>query len=172
MTFADLSQDALPVSEPIDRRIARLLWLWASDPERVMKDGWNVQQHIAGLLEPFLCEAFTYHSEGARQGWWSDGVMDVRIEQIGSSGFRTIGLTWWAERNVGAQWIGPFEVEYYFDVEDSLEFTRTIVRFGWKDKNGNMRSSCSLHPRLRKDRRQVKDSDWVLAIELTPPKGS
>ena len=136
-----------------------------------MEDRRNVQQHIAELLEPFLCDAFTYHSEGARQGWWSDGVMDLRIDQIGRADFRVIGLTWWAEREVNKQWIGPFEVEFYFGAKDSLDFTRTVVRFGWRDKKGNMRSSCSLHPRLREDGRRLQDADWVMALELTPPDG-
>ena len=170
MTFAELPQDGLSASEPVDRRIASLLSVWAHDPERVMDDGRNVEQHIARLLEPVLCDAFTYHSEGAKQGWWSDGVFDLRIQRIAQTAFRTIGLTWWAGRNASRQFVAPFEVEFYFDAEDSLGYRKTVVRFGWKDKNGKLRSFCSLHPRLRKDDHEIENSKWGMAIELTPPE--
>lgn len=136
-----------------------------------MSDGKrSVEQEIASWLEYFLCDAFDCDPESARRGWWSDGVMDLRIEQLDNTSFRAIGSTYFGERNVREQWVGPFEVEFYFAARGSLEFVRTIVRFGWKDKKGRIVRSGCLHPRLRSTRRGLRNADWALAIELTPPK--
>jgi hypothetical protein len=122
------------------------------------------------LLEAFLCDSFSYYSKAAKQGWWSDGVMDLRVQRIGKAAFRVIGLTWWSDRKAMNHWVAPFETEFYFDAEGSLDFTRTVVRFGSRDKEGIIRSSCSIHPRLRHEDRPIVDSNWAMAIELTPPE--
>ncbi len=166
IAFADSQNDAvLPSSEPLEQRIARLLWIWLNDPLVILNDGRDVQQHIATLLEPFLSDAFTYHSEGSKQGWWSDGVTLLQIEAIADTTFRPFGYTWSA-----GGWT-PFEIEFYLAAKTSLRFDRTIVRFGWLDKNGNI-AAASIHPRLRKPGSQISESQWAMAIELTPPTGT
>lgn len=147
-----------------------MLWIWNRDQEAVLEDGRDVQRRIAGLLEWFLCDAFTYHPEGAKQCWWSDGVIDLRLERISDTAIRASGSTWWAEGMKG-QWIAPFEIEFYFPTVEALDFTRTVVRFGWVDRNGRIirNSSYLVNPDLRTDGRKRKNSDWAMAIELTPP---
>ena len=171
VAFADSPDNAaLPRPQTLDQLIAELLWVWSSDPGRVMEDERKIELHIADQLEWFLCDAFTYSPVPSQSNWWSDGVFDLRIEQIGDIAFRAIGSTWWADLDVSTEWVGPFEVEFYLTSKRSLEFARQIVRFGLKDRNGNIvRSSDCLHPRVRKPNREPKDSEWALAIELTPP---
>ena len=159
----------MPPSEPCDHRIASLLWVWSRHSAQVLADGRNVEQHIADLLEPFLCDSFTYWPEGSKQGWWSDGVVDLHIERLASTAFVLFGVTWWAGHDVNKQWISPFEIELYFQIEGELDFVRAIVRFGCSDKNGNIvRSSSPIHPRIRNDGRPLPNSNWAMAIELTP----
>ena len=166
-----LNDAVLPDSEPRDQRIARLLWIWSRDRKQLFGDGRSVEQHIASWLEPFLCDSFAYSPEGAKQGWWSDGVVDLQIDRFAATAFLLWGSAWWAGHDVNKQWVAPFEIEFYFTVEGSLDFSRTIVRFGGADVNGDIvRSSMSLHPRIRNNGQPSKNSHWAMAIELTPPK--
>jgi hypothetical protein len=169
--FSYSSDDTdLPIPEPSDQRLARLLWLWRRDQQSVLEDGRDVQKHIAGLLEWFLCDAFTYYSQGAKQGWWSDGVTDLQLASLSETEIRAIGCTWWGAKNFNEQWIAPFEIDFYFPTVESIDFTRTVVRFGRVDRDGEiMRTASYLHPRLRNGDRNLKNSDWAMAIELTPP---
>lgn len=120
-----------------------------------------------------MCDSFAYSSEGAKDGWWSDGILDLHIDHFSATAFLVFGSTWWAGHNVAKQSIGPFEIEFYFNGVGNLDFARTIVRFGLVDENGNIkRSSCSLHPRIRNNGRAIRNSDWAMAIELSLPENA
>ena len=98
-------------------------------------------------------------------------MVDLHIERFTTTAFLLFGSTWWAGHDVNKQWIGPFEIEFYFNVEYGPDFARQIVRFGIADNNGNIvHSSSSLHPRIRHDGQSSPNSDWAMAIELTPPE--
>jgi hypothetical protein len=154
--------------ETLDQQLARCLWRWARDPNPTLGDERSTQEHIAGLLERFLCDALKYSPEPSLRRWWSDGVSDLRLDRLSDTALRVIGFTWWSAGDAKTQWEAPFEIEFYFPAEQSIDAARTVVRFGWLEKNGKIkRSASSLHPRLRSGGRELQDSAWAVAIELT-----
>ncbi|MBP85707.1 MAG: hypothetical protein CMJ64_03165 [Planctomycetaceae bacterium] len=162
----------MSVPETLDQRLASALWDWADASEQSFDDGPSVQECLASLLESFLCDAFTYWPHASRQGWWSDGVIELHLERISPTAIRAFGSTYWAGSKSDEFGDGPFEIEFYFVDDHSLGFARTVVRFGWKDKDGIITKSSSIHPRLRKQGRQFRNSEWAMAIELKPPKNT
>src|SRR5262245_26025121 len=95
-----------------------------------------------------------------------DGVGGLQFHQIGATWFRATGFTYW----LGSIACGnaPFEVEFYYPTQESLDYERAVIRFGWLDRHGRI-TPVSIHPRLRRPNQPPKDSDWAMAIELTPP---
>ena len=154
--------------ETLEQKLAACLWRWARDPQPTRDENKSIQERLEGLLEWFLCDAFKYSPEGSRRGWWSDGVFGLRLDRLSDTAFRVIGFTWCQEGR-GTLWEAPFEVEFYFSAVESINCARTVVRFGWLDKNGEItRTASSLHLRLRSGGRELNDSAWAMAIELTP----
>ena len=159
--------------EPNETHIARLLWAWSCDLEAVVEDddGRRIDQHLAFLLEWFLCDALKHSSAGARGGWWSDGVISLQIKRLTPTSFRMTGTTFWAAGKGRNDWVAPFDVEFSFPAIDSVEWTGIIVRFGWLGHDGEIVQSIGcIHPRERWPDKVIRDSEWAMAIELTPPQ--
>lgn len=149
-------------TETIEYRLACALLQWSRQPSAESRDG------IAGLLEPFLSNAFSECPFPPQREWWSDGVAYLSLEQITNSHIQAVGVTYCASSDSDAQFLGPFEIDFYFDSHVSDAFTRARVRFGAIDRHDKVvQSSLDSTPYTLADRRPKRDSDWAMSIEIT-----
>ena len=150
---------------PIEARLAKYLKIWRDDRAALSAFGLPVEQEIAKLLEWYICECLAYGPKEVAD-WWSDGVVQLKIEQTNTDSFKLLGVTW-----IDSQGLAPFEIDVELNPADDHLFARTRFRIGSLDGCGRaevrrprIATECVLEKRPKRDR------DWAMAVELAPPE--
>jgi hypothetical protein len=149
---------------PVEARLIKYLRLWRDDPHTITANGQTVEQEIADLLEPYIDECLSYGPNDLR-GWFSDGVAYLEVAQVALEIFKLVGVTW-----IEYDSLAPFEFEIQLRPTDDSHFAKTIFRIGQRDKLGRrMLANSGVAARLLVESRPRSNSEWAMAVELTPP---
>ena len=150
---------------PIETRLVRCLRAWRCEPRAFIDEDRTVVQEIEGLVEWYICECIPYGPDNLG-GWWSDGVIDLEIDEPATDRFKILGVTW-----IGCHGIAPFEIDVELEPKNDARFARTIFRIGMLDDHGDPKiCDRNLAPQRVLEMRPRYNRDWAMAVELTPPK--
>jgi len=125
------------------------------------------------LLEAFICECVSYDPTGRMSDWWSDGVIQLRIDQQSGDSFKLTGVTWVGvlankyglAKGVELMGLAPFEIDVKLSLEDR-HFAGCVFRLGLLDARGQPVVGEPGRPVAVKSR---ENGEWAMAVELTPP---
>jgi hypothetical protein len=138
---------------------------WCADPAAKLDNGRTVEEDIRGCLEWYICECLQYDPSKLLGAWWSDGVIYVRIERCGDTGFKLLGVTW-----IGSLGLAPFEIDVELEAGNEEYFRRCEFRIGMLDADGCPTvSGRRVSAESLLEKRPRCNRDWAMAVELTPP---
>ena len=133
-------------------------------PNAISADGQTVEQRIRGLLEGFIGECLSHDPSKRVSGWWSDGVIHLRMEQESDTQFEMLGVTW-----IGCEGTAPFEIDVVMDPTIDEYFAKCIFRLGMLDRRRCPTLCDSRYgPMQVLNMRPRNNGDWAIAVELTP----
>ncbi len=128
------------------------------------------QPELAGAIEFYLCGAFHYDNSAQSRRWWCDGIVELSITELAPIAFLIVVAAYWAPsaHRSSPFYLAPLELELYFHSPGDLDAERTIIRFGYIDRFGDIN-------RVRYDanaigivqNRPTSNQDWAFAIELS-----
>ncbi|KLU02015.1 hypothetical protein RISK_005970 [Rhodopirellula islandica] len=114
------------------------------------------------LLEWFIGECLRYERTGSLTNWWSDGVIELKIDQQSRDSYHLAGVTW-----IGSDGLAPFDIDVKLNPKTDKCFANCIFRLGLLDQFG-LPSLCE--PGRPVEIRTRQNRDWAMALELTPPE--
>ncbi len=150
-------------SDTLEQSIAGELWRWAFESPKAQADITAVRSSLLVALEFYLCGAFHLIDFTRARGIWCDGVIELAISRLDRQAFLLSGVGYFPNE------LAPFEIEFHFARRRDRQPTRTIIRLGWADSEGEIRwktkkrnvsGISTSHPTSLKD--------WAVAVEVTP----
>lgn len=135
---------------------------WSDDPTTIAAGGRTCEQEVASLLEWFICESVGHDPTGRLKDWWSDGVVELQIDQQSSDSYKLAGVTW-----IGSDGLAPFEIDVKLNPKTDRYFANCVFRLGLLDQSGR---PAVCEPGRPIEIRTRQNRDWAMAVELTPPE--
>jgi hypothetical protein len=148
---------------PIETRLVTYLRLWQTDPQAKSCFDLPVEKAIGELLECYICDCLD-DSGRAPKGWWSDGVISLKIDQRSHQAFNLLGVTW-----IDCFGLAPFQIDVELSPAIDSHFVKTVFRLGTLDSAGS--PTIFTRQALVSEilaARPCRDKDWAVAVELTP----
>jgi hypothetical protein len=156
----------------IEACLIRYLRLWRGDRDAVAEDGEAVGHALSRVLEWFICDCLEYSPDNDIGGWWCDGVMTLDVVQTGVESFQLSGVAWIGGVDAKSYGVAPFRIDAVLDPSQDDQLARCVFRIGWRDHRGRPRLDSPQIPPYRILAEQPRtNSDWAVAIELTPGAG-
>lgn len=153
--------------EPLEITLVRWLWKWSCTAKQDDAPlSAPVLAEISAVLDGFLTGVLrTSGSDGVRS-CWCDGVLCLHVSQPTPTSFCLIGATIWA--GAGPKfYVAPFECDFDFSAPDDREASRIVVRFGKRDRRGDIvRLGYDAAPDSVIASRPKSLSEWAFAVEV------
>jgi hypothetical protein len=144
----------------IEAKISDVLWQWRfanhADRFSIVKES-----RLALLLEfwfPFE-DIILLRSLGA----WCDGIPMLMLEVINRTAFKMTGVGHFPHE------LSPFELEFHYKNRQDRLTSKIVLRFGISNHAGGLKTfACTMLPERVLASSPRDDSDWAIAVELSP----
>ncbi|GAA5504638.1 hypothetical protein [Novipirellula caenicola] len=153
--FADSNP---PTTDTLESRIATAIWRWkfASVDQRpsIVTDS-----KLASMLEFWF--PFSQIEQTQRLGTWCDGIPLLNVDQIDRVTFFLSGVGCFPHQ------FAPFETEWRFKNRRDRTPESITLRLGYVAPENQQSARQNPQPQRIYDSRPTKNSDWMVAVELT-----
>ena len=158
--FADHRQSP---SDSVETAIATELWRWAFLSPDVRGELTANGSGLCVTIEFYLCGEFQRIDFTRSHGIWCDGVTELSIRKLNRRAFLIAGAAF------SPHHLAPFEIEFHFDRRRDQRPSRTIIRFGERDRDGSIRwHRNDKNAATMVANRPTENRNWAVAVELTP----
>jgi hypothetical protein len=143
--------------QPIDSRIADVLWRW-QDAAPNARDHVIANSDLPALVEFWF--PFNAIEYARRRGIWCDGVLRLAVTELDSTSFRLIGVGYFPRD------VAPFELDFHFETRGGMIPRSTIMRFGLTDNAGELRMvTPTRDPSHTMNNRPKQNSEWAIVVQ-------
>ena len=153
--FADSNPST---TDTLESRIAAVIWRWkfASGDQRpsILTDS-----KLASLLEFWF--PLSLFEQTRRLDAWCDGIALLNVEQIDRVSFFLSGVGYFPHQ------FAPFETEWHFKNRRDRTPESITLRLGSLPPKNQQSTRQNRNPQRIFDSRPTKDSDWMVAVEMS-----
>ena len=151
----------------IETRLVSALRRWVAAAGSSVAIRMAAEKEISDLLEWYIGQCLVYAPNSLR-GWWSDGVIHLKVTQTSAGSLKLLGVTW-----IDSHGFAPFEIDVTLNPVDKLQFSKTVFRIGSVDgKHRPKLFPDSMAPARILEMRPRCNQNWAMAVELTPPESN